>query len=124
MPTKAKEIYLIPGAPRTVYQNTTVHEHRAPTDESVKLLKEYQEKAHEWAEQAVAVKLKGIEATVVQFEKCPWDQTWKMCVKINGRQLNLTFDEPQSQYEVVEEVKDAIARELTRQIFNMIPKRL
>jgi hypothetical protein len=105
-----------------VRHTTTIHEHKAPTDESVKLLKEYQEKAHQWAEEAIAHTLTNIEATVVQFEKVSWDRTYKLCVKINGRQYNFALDEPQSRYGIEEEVKDAIARELTCQLFLMIPK--
>ena len=102
-----------------VRHTTTIHEHRAPTDDSVKLLKEYQEKAHQWAEDAVVHKIKPINATVVEFQKCPWDMTYKLFININGRKISFAMDEPLNNKDLYEEIKDAIARELTSQIFRM-----
>ena len=104
--------------------NVTVTEKRAPTDASVEMLKEYQDKALEWAQDAVDHRLTSIAATVVEFAKCPWDRTWKVAVKINSRQLVISFPEPLTEAGLVDVVRDALALELTRQLFTTEVSRL
>ena len=47
------KIILAPGRTRTEYVTREVHEHRAPTDESVKLLREMEQKARDQVIEAI-----------------------------------------------------------------------
>lgn len=55
--SKPPMIVQVPGTTRYVDRNVTINEHRAPTDESVKLLKEMEEKAE--AKLIEAIRLDG-----------------------------------------------------------------
>jgi len=105
---------------QTVYHNQTVHEHRAPTDESVKVLKEYHEKALQWASDAVFEKLDPINASVAQFEMSPVDLKYYLCLNINGRKVLIKIDKPYERAQALSEaVCKHIAAELTAQLFEM-----
>ena len=116
----AKQVFLVPSSPRTVYQNTTVYERRAPTDESVKVLKEYHEKAMKWASDAVFEKLDPINASVGHFEMSMVDDKYHVCININGRKVLMKMDRPyESRYALAKSVCERIAEELTSQLFDM-----
>ena len=116
----ADKIYLLrqPDVRQTI--NHTTHEHRAPTDESVKILKEYHEKALKWASDAVFEKLEPINASIGGFEMSMVDDKYHVCLNINGRKVLMTMDRPyESNYALAKAVCERIAEELTAQLFDM-----
>jgi hypothetical protein len=76
---------VMPRQPSHVTQ--TIHEHRAPTDQSVSLLKEMQEKAVKAVEQTIRLDSNEFSG-VVHIHREPWDASVKAIAhfKVNGRQ--------------------------------------
>lgn len=71
--------------------NTTVHEHRAPTDESIRILDEMYEKTVQRIIQQINVKSSVFEIESVFFEKNPVDALYKFysVFYINGKQYQV-----------------------------------
>lgn len=73
---------------RTEYVTREVHVHRAPTDESVALLKEMERAARDKVEQSINVGGNGFECVVnVMKEAMSMDTVAVAVFKLNGKQL-------------------------------------
>lgn len=81
-------VTIVRHEPQDVSVTTTIHEHRAPTDKSVELLKEMEQAARDKIEASINVGGNGFEC-VVQFERDHMrDQLIaKAIFKLNGRQM-------------------------------------
>jgi hypothetical protein len=115
--------------PRTQYvdRNVTVHEHRAPTDESVKLLREMEQKAQEKLIASVQVGNSTFECVLHQYLDNLSDRmVWTAVYKLNGKQLTTTVDSDPRQSPILgdgmrdafEKLRDAMAKEIAAQILN------
>jgi hypothetical protein len=73
---------------RTEYVNTTVHEHRAPTDASVALLKEMEQAARNKIEASINVGGNGFECVVnIMKEAMSMDTVAVAIFKLNGKSM-------------------------------------
>lgn len=104
---------------RTEYHNhrTEVHEHRAPTDESVKLLKEFEEKAREKLLASVPLKANGFESVMfVERDAMSMDFVLTIRAKINGQKIEATVRERAMGTESIREALPKLRDELAKQI--------
>ena len=86
---RAPQIVVVPvtGETRTEYVTRDVHEHRAPTDASVKLLREMEQAAEAKVIEAVRVGNTTFECVVHQAHDMLNDQVlFRAVFKLNGRQ--------------------------------------
>jgi len=60
----------------------TVHEHRAPTDQSVALLREMESKAKDNVIQAIPMEFNGLKCTIVSY-RSPYNYTEEILIKYN-----------------------------------------
>lgn len=77
-----------------VTNTTTVHQHRAPTDQSVRLLREMEDKAKSEVEKAVLVENTVIDAVIHKipnYVRCCTD--YVVLFKINGKQYRAEYTE-------------------------------
>lgn len=84
------DIVFVPSPARTEYVTRTVnvHEHRAPTDESVKLLREMEAKAEAEVLKAVSVESNGFTCVVHQSLDVMSDKVrWRAIFKLNGKPM-------------------------------------
>jgi len=111
------------------YNDTRVTEHRAPTDESVRLLKEMEEKAHEKIIESVAVRDTNIECKILISDDMLSDQTrFVVIYSMNGNKqtVKVCVDKQrdiQDKYKLVlEEVANDIACNMLSEAFNKAMK--
>ena len=97
-----------------------VHHHRAPTDDSVKLLKELEEKAQAKVIEAVHVGDTTFECVVHAERDGPSDSVRLVAVfSLNGKKLTAKFEEHIYRFErraAFEGLRAAIAAEIAQQI--------
>ena len=79
-------------APRTEYVTRTVHEHRAPTDESIRLAREYEEKAWNIVRDRVTEPLLNISANYVVCETAEYDRKTHIFFKVNNKPVRISVD--------------------------------
>lgn len=100
-----------------VYETRTVTEHRAPTDESVKLLREMEAKARDEVLSAVRLEGNGFECVVQQMEDyASNDVIWRAAFSLNGRRM--TAEYRANRYDLAPQkvaigLRDAIAKEIS-----------
>lgn len=94
---------------RTEYVTRTTHEHRAPTDESVKILREMEAKARDGVLSAIHIKDTEIHG-VVFYE--PFNNRVTVRVKVNGRTIDASVERTDTPQELHAELSRAIAAEL------------
>ena len=106
--------------PRTEYVTQTVIEKRAPTDESIRLAKEYEEKAWEAVSDRVILDIKQIDAHIVYCEKSYEDRSKRLLFKVNGRKVDVRLDDEfdRDRHSVVKEVAEAITGAIMTQLLN------
>jgi hypothetical protein len=74
-------------APSSVHHSTTVHEHRAPTDDSVKLLNEMQQKALNNITASLATSNNTLQLTAHLYQDPALMQHhWGVKLKLNGKE--------------------------------------
>ena len=85
--------FILPTHNRTEYVTREVHEHRAPTDDSVKLLREMEAKAQEQIIEAVHVGDTTFECVLHQCRQ-PLDDSrkWLAVFSLNGKKLTAEFE--------------------------------
>lgn len=82
-----------PARTEYVTRTVNVHEHRAPTDESVKLLREMEAKAEAEVIRAVQVGNSTFECCVHQYSDCMSDRMkWRAIFKLNGKQMSAVVE--------------------------------
>jgi len=110
-------------ASRAEYVTRTVHEHRAPTDASVKLLKEMEDAAREKVEHSVNVGNNGFEC-VVTFHKdaMAMDTVAVALFSLNGKKMRAEaricgWDKVNTQ-SLVEKIKIAVSEKISSEILH------
>jgi hypothetical protein len=105
-----------------VTENVNVTENRAPTDESVRLLKEMQEKAEKALLATTYVETNGLKATVQTFRQA-WDDSVKAVaqVDLNGKSIRVEHvaprrDAPHERIRLMAEVRDKIATAIANEV--------
>ncbi len=102
-----------------VQETKIVHEHRAPTDESIQILREMERKAQEQVEKAVRVENCPIDAVI---HKCrdfmTSDTLYKVIFRINGKQIRVDHREKMgdSKEQTAVAIRDAVATEIASEL--------
>jgi len=105
-----------------VTNNTTITEKRAPTDESVRLLKEFEEKAEAKFINRIDIKTNLIEYTLLEFHESAttYPGTFQYFTNINGKDYSgqVTVNKHNDNYreEFLEKIHLDLAQKLTRNI--------
>lgn len=97
----------------------TVHEHRAPTDESVRLLKDMEQKARDKVIQSVRVVDSPIDCVIHKhFDHLNQKAEFCAFVRINGKRLEArkSFNGGESQEEIAIGIMDAVAERIAADI--------
>jgi hypothetical protein len=100
--------------PQTVHQYTHISEQRAPTDESVKLLKEFQEKAEAKVVASVAVESNTFNCVVHTWVEPMSDRTIARAIfDMNGHKMNVQEDisrmENSDKEKLILKLRDSVA---------------
>jgi hypothetical protein len=106
--------------------NRTITENRAPTDESVKLLREMERKAEEEIVKAIPIKNNLVEGVVIQKQFSPVVPELKTIVlfKLNGEPFRITVDMPSplSQEDAVKVFVEGLMKGLTQELVKALLK--
>ena len=102
-------------------QSVTINEHRAPTDDSIRLAKEYEEKAWNRVANRVIEELPTIEAKVAVCEEDYGMRGKHLLFSVNGRPVKLFLEESRASNKdaLVREVAETISKEILIQLFGM-----
>ena len=103
--------------------DTTVIQKRAPTDESVKLLKEFEEKAESKFCERIDIKTNLLDYTILEYAECldHWGSKFRYFVKINDKdyQGDIQLD----RYEIMkqpmllfQEIQKDLAEKISKEI--------
>ena len=110
-PTEPNVLFVPVERTHTEYvtRNVNVHEHRAPTDESVKLLREMEAKAEAEVIKAASVGNAVFECVVQQMRDNFSDKmVWRAVFKLNGKPLTATSEtDPRKANHLMEASRDA-----------------
>lgn len=100
-----------------VYERREIHEHRAPTDESVRLLKEMEEKAREKMLAAVPLKSNAFEGVLfVELDGMNMEYVLAVRARINGKKIEAVVREYAKGAEAIREAMPKLRDELAKQI--------
>lgn len=104
--------------PRSMDVSVHQTEQRAPTDESVRLLKEFEDKARDKVVESLRLTNNTVEAVIHRFDD-PMDQTTKFFIyyKINGekREVRCSVDDYKSEVrDRLDAIWTAVAEDMTR----------
>lgn len=99
-------------------KSVTVHQHRAPTDESIRLAKEYEERIWKDISNRVTIDIPSIDAAYVQTEESCYDRARHIFFKVNGRPVRLKYEYQQAidQHSIFRD----IAGEITEQVMVLL----
>lgn len=106
----------------TQYVTREIHEHRAPTDESVKLLREMEDKAREKIEQSIRVGNNGFECTVtVEWEAISDEKIVTALFALNGKRMRaearlLRYKVTDEPMQLAEAIRDAVAQVIAAEV--------
>lgn len=105
--------------PRTEYVTREVHEHRAPTDDSIRLAKEYEEKIWASVKNRVLEDIKEIDAQVIYCQRDHASNDKCLLISINGRNVDIRLPDSyrESKQEIIERTIKIIAEEIAKQLF-------
>lgn len=117
--------YLVQPTGQSVYK--TVTERRAPTDESVKLLREMEAAAKSEVEKTVRLDFNGFKV-VGQFMTEPWNDQDRAVIKFDFNGRSVKADVVLERYETVDQrvekignrIKDVLAAEIFRDATSQI----
>lgn len=115
---------IIINEPRTEYvtQRVTVEEKRAPTDESVRLLREMEQAARDKVEQSINVGGNGFECVVhVMKEAMSMDTVAVAIFKLNGKPMRAEarvegWDTAEVCRKLPERLRDAVAQKIAVEV--------
>lgn len=109
---------VLPTRTRTEFVTREVHEHRAPTDESVKLLREMETKAREQVTQATHVFDTAIDCVVEQLREPYHDKVRMAAVfSLNGRKMRVDVALPSHEAkELPIKLRDAMAEKIATEV--------
>ncbi len=103
---------------RTEYVTREVHEHRAPTDESVKLLKEFETKAQEKVVEAIHVGDTTFECVIhTQKNHMDGSTTMRAIFSLGGKKMTVDFTAHEAdKFKMVEGLRTAVADKISCEI--------
>lgn len=103
--------------PRSIHQTTTVTEKRAPTDESVRLLKEMEQAAEDKLLSITRLKENRLDATWHLFENPAQDNMEAICrFMLNGQEHRIKIPIERSMRYQPDEIGTKIHEAITREI--------
>lgn len=109
------QIIVLPGETRTEYVTREIREHRAPTDASIALLKEMEEKAAAKVAEAVRLEGNGFNCVVHVERDVLSDQTVvAVLFDLNGKREKVEhrFGRSQRDEDVMAEVRNKVAERI------------
>lgn len=113
-------VYVLNAPSRTEFVTREVHEHRAPTDESVRLLREMEAKAKDAVIHAVHVGDTTFECVVHQNRSSMDDTVTLLAIfSLNGKKMTAEFREhacKTDKFGLAEGLREAIADKLSREV--------
>jgi hypothetical protein len=98
-----------------VHESVTVHEHRAPTDESVRLLRDMERAARDQVVQAIRLENSPIDCVVhAQNNAMSGDREFCVFVRINGQRLEVrrSFNLPTTAEKVAADLLAAVSERI------------
>lgn len=100
--------------PRTEYVTQTVIEKRAPTDDSIRLAKEYESKIWKDIECRVTENIPSINAGYVLSQESLHDRARHLFFKVNEQPVRIRFEygDEIDRYAIMREIADKIAEEV------------
>lgn len=107
---------------RTEYVTREVHEHRAPTDDSVRLLREMEDKARQQVEQSINVGGNDFECVVnIEVESMSMDTVAVALFRLNGKQMRSKarvegWQQKDDVLPLTERLRDAVAKTIATEI--------
>lgn len=115
-----KTVIVQDRGPRHISQSTTVHEHRAPTDHSVALLAEFQEKAEAKVIKAIAVEDNKFNCVVHTMHDCGGDRFVARAIfDLNGHKMHVDADvsgiEVADKEKLILKLRDAVALKIANE---------
>jgi hypothetical protein len=102
-----------------VHEDVTVHEHRAPTDESVRLLREMERAARDQVVQAIRLENSRIDCVVhAQDNAMSGDRDFCVFLRVNGQRLEvrLSFNLPTTAEAVTEALLAAVSTRIAAEL--------
>ncbi|MFZ2287596.1 MAG: hypothetical protein WAV93_11475 [Bacteroidales bacterium] len=105
--------------PGPTNSSVTVHEHRAPTDESIRLLRELEQKANENVLKSTRVDNNSFTAVLHQMRDALSDlDKYAIIFSINGKKIQVSHDAKawDKKEETVVAIRDIVAKEIANQI--------
>jgi len=99
-------------------KNVTITEKRAPTDESIKLVREYEDKAMLRASAALIEAMPSIEAAYAVIERDPMDNMEHIFFKLNGKIVRMKIETLRTRdtRERIKDIADKISTEIVKQL--------
>jgi hypothetical protein len=113
------EVFIVNQPGRTEYVTRTVNEHRAPTDQSVALLKDMEEAARSKVVESVKVGDATFECVVHTMRDCASDDTIAVAIfSLNGKKMEAKYRHRHDANKValMEGLRDEMAREIATHI--------
>ena len=113
--------YPVPGPTQTEYVTRTVNVHRAPTDQSVALLKEFEQAARDKIEHSIAIGGNGFECVCYVERDCMSHSTICRAVfKLNGKEMRAMASvdgwDKDAIHELPAKLMRAVADEIAREV--------
>lgn len=105
---QAPAVVVVEQPTRTQYvdRDVTIHEHRAPTDQSVQMLREMEAKAEAEVVKAVRVGDTSFECVVHQTLDAMSDSMrWNAIFKLNGKQMHVSVETPRDRFIGADEMR-------------------
>ena len=94
-----------------------IHEHRAPTDDSIRLAKEYEEKAWASVVGKTVEKLPSIDAEFIAIEREHYDRALHVLCKINGQTVQIKHGDERDKTEMYRGIAKALVERIMTQLF-------
>jgi len=75
-------------------QRIDSHEHRAPTDDSIRLAREYEDRAWESVKSALLVSGNSLEGIIIQraYNPAAFDSVWLVIFRLNGKPFEFQIE--------------------------------
>lgn len=105
-----------PTQVRRVTEHVTINEHRAPTDESVELLKEMEEAARNKFSQSIRLNINKFECVVhTGYDAANAAQIFLVQYSLNGcrREVEYAYTDPSKNFrEVIQDLVDKVTKDI------------
>jgi hypothetical protein len=108
--------YITPSRTQTEFITKTVIEQRAPTDESIKLVREYEEKAWNAVKSAAVHPIAGINAEFLAVDRLVADRKLRLAFKINGISLHADVYGDAQMHTMYKAIAEQVTNEIMMQM--------